>query len=290
MSDTKSVKALKKQLVAAIAMVVVAAIALGSSTYAWFVTNNTVKATTSQISAQSNAAFMKIKFDSPDLDTDDTATTSDLTADWANLTSKALYPAQWKNNFDTAGKKSGDEGFTSVVYQFETAYGTNPTSTGYTMDASTLKAVGNPAAAVNADYAVANVFNISSKGTDLLNLKVAGAEIQSARPADPDDIDDHGNAKLDNALRVLVVCGNNWVLCDKDGVIEDSEGRTKAASSADLGKFGTGVTVTHDADTLVTMYVYYDGNDAQIYSNNLPNLETSSSRITVTFTADPQNS
>ena len=86
------------------------------------------------------------------------------------------------------------------------------------------------------------------------------------------------------------MCGNNWVLCDKDGVIEDSEGRTKAASSADLGKFGTGVTVTHDADTLVTMYVYYDGNDAQIYSNNLPNLETSSSRITVTFTADPQNS
>ena len=282
MSDTKSVKALKKQLVAAIAMVVVAAIALGSSTYAWFVTNNTVKATTSQISAQSNAAFMKIKYNA-------TAVTSDLTADVATLASKALYPAQWKNNFDTAGKKSGDEGFTSVVYQFETAYGTNPTSTGYTMDASTLKAVGNPAAAVTADYAVANVFNISSKGTDLLNLKVAGAEIQSARPADPDDIDDHGNAKLDNALRVLVVCGNNWVLCDKDGVIEDSEGRTKAASSADLGKFGTGVTVTHDADTLVTMYVYYDGNDAEIYSNNLPNLVTSSSRITVTFTADPQN-
>ena len=80
MSDTKSVKTLKKQLVAAIAMVVVAAIALGSSTYAWFVTNNTVKATTSQISAQSNAAFMKIKYNA-------TAVTSDLTADVATLAS-----------------------------------------------------------------------------------------------------------------------------------------------------------------------------------------------------------
>ena len=279
-----STKSLKKQLMAAIAMVLVAAVALGSSTYAWFVTNHEVKATTSQISAQSNAAFMKIKYDT-------TAVTSDLTADVATLTSEALYPAQWKNSFDDAGKKSGQEGFdpSKVVYQFETAYGTNPTATGYVMDASTLKIVGNPAAAVTADYAVGNVFNISSKGTDLLNLKVAGAEIQSARPADPDDIDDHGNAELDNALRVLVVCGANWVLCDKDGVIEDSEGRTRAASSADLGKFGTGVTVTHDADTLVTMYVYYDGNDAEIYSNNLPNLVTSSSRITVTFTADPQN-
>ena len=40
-----------------VAMVLVAAIALGSSTYAWFVSNNTVKATTASISAQSNAPY-----------------------------------------------------------------------------------------------------------------------------------------------------------------------------------------------------------------------------------------
>lgn len=278
MTETKSVKALKKQLAAAIAMVCVAAIALGSSTYAWFVTNNTVKATTSQISAQSNAAFMKIKYGA-------TATTSDLTADYATLTSEALYPAQWKNNFDASGTTTGTK-----VYQFETAYGTNPTQNGYTMDESTLKAVGDPATAVSADYAVANVFNISSKGTDLLNLKVAGATILTSDTI-TGETSDAGNTHLDNALRVLVVCGTNWVLCDKSGVILDSEGRT---SGDDLGMFGATAssntqTVTHDADTQVTMYVYYDGNDAQIYSNNLPNLETSSSRITVTFTADPQN-
>ena len=55
-----SVKALKKQLGAAVAMVCVAAVALGSSTYAWFVSNNTVKGTTTNISAQSNAPFLKI--------------------------------------------------------------------------------------------------------------------------------------------------------------------------------------------------------------------------------------
>ena len=62
MNETKnnSVKALKKQMAAAVAMVCVAAVALGSSTYAWFVSNNTVKATTSKISAQSNAPFLKI--------------------------------------------------------------------------------------------------------------------------------------------------------------------------------------------------------------------------------------
>ena len=55
-----SVKALKKQLGAAVAMVCVAAVALGSSTYAWFVSNNNVDATISTISAQSNAPFLKI--------------------------------------------------------------------------------------------------------------------------------------------------------------------------------------------------------------------------------------
>ncbi|MDD6326606.1 MAG: hypothetical protein PUA72_13655, partial [Lachnospiraceae bacterium] len=51
MVETKSVSALKKQLAAAIAMVLVAAIALGSSTYAWFVTNTKVTAGTAQVSA-----------------------------------------------------------------------------------------------------------------------------------------------------------------------------------------------------------------------------------------------
>lgn len=46
-----SVKTLRKQLFAAIAMVLVAAIALGSSTYAWFVNNATVTATGANVQA-----------------------------------------------------------------------------------------------------------------------------------------------------------------------------------------------------------------------------------------------
>ena len=49
MNETKSVKALKKQLAAAIAMGCVAAVALGSSTYAWFVSNNQVTADADKI-------------------------------------------------------------------------------------------------------------------------------------------------------------------------------------------------------------------------------------------------
>jgi hypothetical protein len=46
-----SVKALKKQLMAAIAMVLVAAISLSSATYAWFVNNTQVTATGAQVQA-----------------------------------------------------------------------------------------------------------------------------------------------------------------------------------------------------------------------------------------------
>ena len=209
---------------------------------------------------------MKIKYNA-------TATTSDLTADSATLDSKALYPAQWKNSFTAVGG-TDKAGASDGVYQFETAYGTSPAAEGYAMKEDTLKAVGAPAAAVTSEYAVANVFNISSKGTDLENLKVSGASIESG---------DTGNASLDSALRVLVCTVDesdavtNWVLCDKDGVLSDSEGR--ARGQEDCGKFGDGVTVEHDKDTKVIAYVYYDGNDAQIYSNNLPSPGNSSSKL-----------
>ena len=44
-------KAIRKQLLAAVAMVLVAAVALGSSTYAWFANNSSVNARSSTISA-----------------------------------------------------------------------------------------------------------------------------------------------------------------------------------------------------------------------------------------------
>jgi len=46
-----TVKSLRKQLAAAIAMTLVATVALGSSTYAWFVTNTQVTAQTATVSA-----------------------------------------------------------------------------------------------------------------------------------------------------------------------------------------------------------------------------------------------
>ena len=167
MRDTKSVKSLKKQLAAAIAMVMVAAVALGASTYAWFVSNNKVTATTSTISAQSNAAFMYIR--------DEKEESKNLTADTSSVTSTALYPAHWVT------AKEGNYA-TADIGKFYTAYGT--TADNGAMVTDTLKLVekaadsetkGSPADAVDAKYAVKNTFFIGSKGTELSDLVVTAA-------------------------------------------------------------------------------------------------------------------
>lgn len=51
-------KAIKRQLLAAIAMVLVAALALGSSTYAWFVTNTKVTASSATVSATAASTLL----------------------------------------------------------------------------------------------------------------------------------------------------------------------------------------------------------------------------------------
>lgn len=258
-----SVKALQKQLMAAIAMVLVAAIALGSSTYAWFVSNNTVKATTSTISAQSNAAFMYIR--------DQAERSTDLTFDTSSITSTALYPAHWVT------EKSGNYA-SADIGKFYTAYGT--TASDGTMVANTLKIVeatadsvtkGSPADAVTAQYAVKNTFFIGSKGTELSDLVVTAASLKNEDGSDSTS----DNPDLDNALRILVTCGDNWVLCDKSSILASNENNT-------THKLADKVSST---ETEVNIYVFYDGDDTQINTNNLPDLKKASKNITVQFDA-----
>lgn len=55
-----SVKKLKRQLAAAVCSALLSAVALSSATYAWYVSNNTVDATASTISAKANSFVLQI--------------------------------------------------------------------------------------------------------------------------------------------------------------------------------------------------------------------------------------
>lgn len=254
-------KALKKQMGAAIAMVLVAAVALGSATFAWFVTNNTVKATTSSISAQSNASYMTIKYNA-------TAVGVDSTFDVASDTKATkLYPA-------TFGEQKG-----STKGKFMTGYGTNVNDGTLKDQLSLVGTDGTPAEAVEKEFAKENVFKISSRGQNLSNLRVDSVE---AKSADGNNTDLSTNSDINSALRLLVKCGDRWVVLDKDGTFKlGSDGIT--AANGVLAD-----TVIADQDTEVDIYVFFEGSDAKVYTNNLKQL-TDSSKLTVTFTADNQN-
>ena len=247
-------KALKKQMGAAIAMVLVAAVALGSATFAWFVSNNKVDATTSKISAQSNSAFMYIR--------DENEQSKDLRTDDSSVANTPLYPAHWANGADTTPY--------DTPANFYTAFGTSATdglkvgNTVKLVPTQGADAAGTPAAAVTGKYAVKNTFYVGSKGAELTNLVVDSAKITGATG---------DNDKFDSALRVLVMSGTNWVLCNKDGIVSSSDTTHKLAD-----KIG-------EDETTVEMYVFYDGDDAQVFTNNLENLKTASKRINVVFTA-----
>lgn len=102
-------KALKKQLAAAIAMVVVAGVALSSSTYAWFVSNTKVTASQVNVTASTTYALMISQDDASNKDVWTTACT--LTNNTSNdkydvylkkaNTSVAVYKSKADNKFYT---------------------------------------------------------------------------------------------------------------------------------------------------------------------------------------------
>ena len=263
-----SVKALKKQLGAAVAMVCVAAVALGSSTYAWFVTNNKVDATTSTISAQSNAPFLYIR--------DEAESSTDLRSDDSSVQSKALYPAHWALTSDTAYADAGN--FYKAYAQGVGAAAMDTATLEKIADIKGTETAGTPAAAVASDYAVKNTFYVGTKGTNLTNLIVDDTIAGNIAIVDK-SVNSDANAEFDDALRILVKCGNNWVLCDKDSILGASNTENKLAD-----------TVTAGTEQKIEIYVFYDGDSAKIYTNNLEHLTTASKNIKVTFTATPANS
>ena len=307
MTETISVKALKKQLAAAIAMVCVAAVALGSSTYAWFVSNNQVTATTSTISAQSNAPFLKIanKADVADDNAWKKVTTTEDTFNETNV--KTLYPAQVVGEFVAGDAEVTAGTVTAADVKFQSAYASNAYSA--TERDNTRFTVGKPATAVTGNYAYMESFYIGSTDAEagsFANLNVSGVTVSvkdgatfsqytydsnGDGTADKTVTADDAKKQMIDAVRVLVVNNTtgDWAVWNKDGQVTSYTTTATAAPTLT----GTKMVTTGNplADTIeagkkatIDVYVFYDGADSKIFTNNMSGLHDVSA--TVTFTAD----
>lgn len=262
-------KALKKQMGAAIAMVLVAAVALGSATFAWFVSNNKVTATTASVSAQSNAPFLKI---GKDTDTELTKTEETQTAGTNDKTD--LYPSQWNHVV------------ASDTYQFESAYASKA-SEWKMLDGSRF-AVGGVDATHRADYALKQSFKIGTtdeKAGSFQNLKVASVTVNAGE----------NSTGLEKAICVLVKCGDQWGVyrATTDGTELTAYGDGTAIVNNLTGEAGTSVNdalvakIAANEKVTVDVYVFYDGSADTVFSDNLASLKNCG--VTVAFTATPVN-
>lgn len=256
-------KALKKQMGAAIAMVLVAAVALGSATFAWFVSNNAVKATTSNIAAQSNSAYLVI-------DKQATSKTSSSAVTFSTGKDE-LYPAK---------TEKGQDG--SAVWK--SAYASAAGASTMKPDSEFTIGNGTAAEAVKAKYAVENTFYVGTGTYDgeFTNLHITGVTVTA--PATTK------NKNLGNALRVLVVYGNKWEVWSAAGIKLSSSVDNPEPNSKGSDLLATDEVIKSDHDAQVKVYLYYDGEDENVYSDNLANIKTTAgdNGVTITFEATPK--
>lgn len=264
-------KAIKRQLLAAIAMVLVAAIALGSSTYAWFVSNNAVTATGIDLSTTSSVPNLYI--------TSAGKTADAATAAGTNPTK--LFPVSTSNAVDFFETKhwSSGNGKNPVADAYQAALEHETGKTVYadytfnlgvlngTMDIYFDSAATATTLAANARMGTAGRFAIKFGDGSWTLFKVKGTATGKGYYTDKDahagDSDYWVYAKDGGAPELDFAVYTNFA--DRAGSIND-KGQAVANTKA------TALTqITAGKEQTVTVRIWYEGCDKDCVSENAQN-------------------
>ena len=269
-----STKALKKQLMAAIAMVLVAAVALGSSTYAWFANNTKVTAEGMSITALSEGANLEIAWTSTSFEAGKTLIgQTEAATNSATIAATELLPTHYVKTGDTdfIGKTEKGGAILAVgdwAHTFSAKYDT-ATTTDYTYETAQLtkvEALNTASPATTAWTLVVPIYlrmNPNSS-TGIANLKATATISTTAANA--------ANQKMLNAARVLYVVDGDVV-------------GTGAASGTAVTGLGTVAAPVSGTSAVKTVYavIYIDGEDASCTSKNF---NTNDWTVSIDFEGD----
>ena len=234
-----------KIIIPALGVLLLSTAASVTGTVAWFSMNKTVTATGMSVTAKSDSSFLLIGKGSEDLSTIQSANTIEANATTA---SAELYPAAHETITNTAAAELN----TNWYYR----YSNDPRyADGSTAGMTTKTQI---AAADMGKYVLVNTFNVcvAAGGRSVTNLKVGQCTISQT---------DSG-AKAVNVL------------------VTSATGAEEFSGSGDDGANVLASTVTASAVTPINVYIYWDGNNAAVTTNNVANLKNTS--VTVTFTYD----
>ncbi len=230
-----------KKLIPAFCMLLVSAIMLGSSTFAWFSMNTKVTASGMQVTAKSNSTYLLINAEDKTGTEMDTTVTTEIDAQKPGITE--LYPAAFFKKVDAAttmGKKDGTTDFNLVTDGKVTA-GDNVWVT-----ANNTKRDG-----VN-NY-VTNVKQLNPESTAEFANYAAAYKVWLTLSKDSEAIENQyikitKNVKTDaGSAKAVVKIGDEWI-----EVSDDAQFTT--------AKF----TLSNTTKIEVVVYVYIDGNNANV--------------------------
>jgi hypothetical protein len=258
MKNTKKNSVMKKILPSA-CMLATSAAMLSTSTYAWFSMNTIVTATGMSVTAKSDSTFLLIK--SGTAANAAAIQTAKLTSDNAVTASAVLYPTAHDNITATAGITAIEAADTTNTTEKDIwfyEYSNDPNSS--TADATTKTYV--PVANFD-NYVLVNEFSlaVADGSNSLSDLQVKDVTIT---PSDSGD----------QAVKVLVAGANG---CEEFSATGNGSGVTLQTAP-----------VTSSSVSTVKIYVYWDGDDTDVYTNGITDLK--STAVTVRFTGTVVNS
>ncbi len=265
-----------KKLIPALCMLLVSAVMLGTTTFAWFSMNTSVKAGDMQIAAKTNDTYLLIsatKTTATEIQTD-----KKITADLGMNNPTSLNPAAPcltptdEGYLTTNGKKVGGEAITTAGVKITDKATAEAVTNWYTAQAT---AASN--AAINAETAR----QLTSFDTYVVEKTVYLTVAQGVNNANHLRVTPKYTAltagKDMTGVKVLVVV----TYADNTSFVTTL---TSTSTTVNLYADSADKQITDKGVATVSLFIYYDGNAEAVYTNNAANL--SGAKVEFTFDVD----
>ena len=249
----------KRFLVTSILMLLLTVFALSTSTYAWFSMNTAVSATGMQVVAKSDDTFLLIGTvdNHTTIQTANTVTTA-LTVedeDALLLASSPCFTAAQVTALNTAALKVDGTAIGTPAVQVNDPDTVDAVTNWYTAKSAAASAY---AAKTGTERQLINFDGYVIKKTVYLTVAV-GANPAINLTVTPTISQKTGGTDL-SACKVIVAT-------------EDGGFATLTSTSGKTNIYGSNTPLTDQLTLEVNIYIFYDGNDSNVYTNNVANLK-----------------
>ncbi len=266
-----SIKALKKQLIAAVAMVIVAIIAVSSSTFAWFAQNKTVTAESMNIKATSDMPYLAIsETQTGTFDTDAAAMVLNPVASTAlklvtplNVASNVAYYADLTNKTAQPAVTTTPSKFTNAA---SVLWGTTSSS-----DPALVEAANVTDLVGGTDFSngtLANYVQVSELWFKVLNTDIIGHNLRANK------ITFTLNDDNSNSTTNTIAPSGRMLLVSETGKYQLFKVVSGDVTAAETGSDAALLADVTNTPQKITCFFYFDGTDTSAYTNNATDLDS----------------